>query len=429
MRRSIPSICALPAPGRWRTASLLLLVVLVACGGGSGSPGPGSDSSSGTAGTPAAGVPSAGGPTAGTPPGGGVPTASIGTWSVALVDAGEAGPNALNRLGVLAHTRIDRLLGPRARVFDASLHELPRIPAFASAVNGAGEVAGALAQPDGTTIAMRWAALTDGPPTPIDLAPGSSSVANAINAAGVIAATITRQGVATAARWLTGTGVQGLAAVGQATSSALFINTRGDIAGISTLVGSSSHATLWRPDNTLVDIGTLGGAESAPTALNDAGQVAGESPTADGRQRAFLWSEAAGLRDLGTLGGPTSTANGLNASGWVVGTADTATGGTVAFLWRDGAMQPLGTLGGRASAASAVNASGLVGGNSETATGVQHAFVWTETAGMVDLNDVVSGGEPLPGVLQTVRSVADDGTVLAMAEGGLLVLLRPANRA
>jgi probable HAF family extracellular repeat protein len=357
-----------------------------------------------------------------------VPTASIGTWSVALVDAGEAGPNALNRAGVLAYTRIDRLLGPRARIFDTSLHELPRIPAFASAVNGTGEVAGALAQPDGTTVAMRWAALTDDPPTPIDLAPGSSSVANAINAAGVIAATITRQGVATAARWV-GTVVQGLASVGQATSSALFINTRGDIAGVSTLAGSSAHATLWRPDNSVVDIGTLGDGESAPTALNDAGQVAGESLTAEGRQHAFLWSEAAGLRDLGTLGGPTSTASGLNASGWVVGTADTPDDTTIAFLWRDNAMRPLGTLGGRSSAASAINASGLVGGNSETATGVQHAFVWTEAAGMVDLNNLVSGGEPLPGVLQTVMAVADDGTVLATAEGGLLVLLRPAGRA
>ena len=109
-----------------------------------------------------------------------------------------------------------------------------------------------------------------------------------------------------------------------------------------------------------------------------------------------------------------------------MGTADTPDDTTVAFLWRDNAMRPLGTLGGGSSAASAINASGLVGGNSETATGVQHAFVWTEAAGMVDLNNVVSGGEPLPGVLQTVMAVADDGTVLATAEGGLLVLLRRA---
>lgn len=145
---------------------------------------------------------------------------------------------------------------------------------------------------------------------------------------------------------------------------------------------------------------------------------------AQGTHRAFLWSEATGLRDLGTLGGASAAANDLNASGWVVGTSDTAEARTQAFLWRDGAMRSLGTLGGRASAASAINAAGLVGGNSETSTGVQHAFVWSEELGMADLNDRVRGASP--GVLQVVLAVADNGAVLAMAEGGTLVLLQPA---
>jgi probable HAF family extracellular repeat protein len=194
---------------------------------------------------------------------------------------------------------------------------------------------------------------------------------------------------------------------------------------VSTLPGGDLHAAYWAAGGSAVlDLGTLGGAASTPTALNDAGQVAGTAGTTGGVQHAFLWSEALGMRDLGTLGGAGSTATGLNASGWAVGTADTPDGATVAFLWRDGSMVPLGTLGGRTSAASAINAAGLVGGNAQTATGVQHAFAWSAAMGMVDLNDRLSG--PAPGVLQAVLAVADDDTLLVMAENGLVLLRRTA---
>jgi probable HAF family extracellular repeat protein len=85
-------------------------------------------------------------------------------------------------------------------------------------------------------------------------------------------------------------------------------------------------------------------------------------------------------------------------------------------------MRPLGTLGGRTSAASAISSAGLVAGNAETGTGVQHAFLWSEAMGMVDLNDRLAG--TAPGVLTSVLALADDGSVLALA-GGTLVLLRP----
>ena len=431
--RCLPSIPAPAARGRRPVVSLVLMAVLVACGGGSGGTDPGDPGSApppvagGPAPPAAGGAPTPGGPSAGVPPGGGQPTAPIGTWRVAVVDAGDAGPNALTASGVLAYTSINRLLGPRANVFDDSLRALPRIPAQAFAVNDAGIVAGELDEPE-RRVAMRWASRTDEAPSRLDLEPGIDSVASAINADGVIAATLTRRGVDSALRWVSGPTARFLPVVGappQTSSRALFINGRGEIAGLMTVAGAAPHAAFWRPDDSVVDLGTLGGGESSPAGLNEAGQVAGRAQTAPGDLHAFLWSEATGMRDLGTLGGPTSAANGLNASGWVVGTADTPAPAAVAFLWRDGAMRALGTLGGRASAAAAVNASGLVGGNSETSTGVQHAFVWTEAAGMVDLNTVVSGGEPLPGVLQTVIGVSDDGSVLATAEGGVVVLLRP----
>jgi probable HAF family extracellular repeat protein len=85
-------------------------------------------------------------------------------------------------------------------------------------------------------------------------------------------------------------------------------------------------------------------------------------------------------------------------------------------------MVALGTLGGPTSAASAINAAGLVGGNAQTASGMQHAFAWSPGTGMLDLNDRLSG--PAPGVLQAVLAVADDGTLLVMAEGGLVLLRR-----
>jgi probable HAF family extracellular repeat protein len=431
MNRSTSPGAARPSALAWNGLTLSVLLVLAACGGGSSGPAP--TVSSGAAGGDAVAVgggvptPASTSPTPSTTePGPVAPPVQQATWAVRFVDPqGQGGAQSLNRLGQLAFTGVTAL-GPRARFFDgATVHELAGGASTALAVNEAGQVAGRF---EGDfTRAFRWDAGTQQVPVVLDTSPDVSSSAASVNASGVVGGTqSSRRNIpGSAIRWTPGGLPQGLTPVGLPPLGAegRFINAGGAVAGVSNVSVGTAHAAYWPAGGSAVrDLGTLGGAASTPVALNDAGQVAGNAEPVDGPQHAFTWSEAAGLRDLGTLGGPASTANGLNASGWVVGTADTADGATVAFLWRDGAMDPLGTLGGRTSAASAINAAGLVGGNAETAGGVQHAFVWSAAMGLVDLNDRVAGS--VPGVLQSVLAVADDGTVLAMAEGGL-VLLRP----
>ncbi|MBA2964375.1 MULTISPECIES: hypothetical protein [Ramlibacter] len=432
---------------------VLPLALLVAdCGGGGGGDGTVATTAGGDAGAAAGGPPvsspatptttttpsSPSSPTTpttpATPPAGSGATPPAGpavqqaTWTVVFSDAtGQAGPRSLNRNGQLAFTGLTAL-GPRARYFDGTtVHELDGGAASAVSVNEAGQVVGHFEAGD-FTRAFRWQAGTQQPPLVLDTSPDVSSDAVSINTAGVAAGTESsrRNLPGSAIRWAGGGLAQALAPLEPSppgSSQGRFINTAGAVAGVALGI-AGNHAAFWGPGSAVVlDVGTLGGTESQPAALNDAGQVAGQATTADGRERAFLWSEASGILDLGTLGGPTSSANAMNAAGSVVGTADAADGSTAAFLWRDGAMRALGTLGGRTSAASAINASGLVGGNAATATGVPHAFVWTEATGMVDLNDRLTGTSP--GVLQSVLAVSDDGSVLAMADGGTLVLLRP----
>jgi probable HAF family extracellular repeat protein len=419
---SHPAEPALPC--RWSAVALSALLALAACGGG------GSGSAPAASGGDAAAVGGgavAAGPSVPAPQPTTTPEAQSATWSVRFADPeGLGGPQSLNRLGQLAYTAVTPE-GHRARFFDGqAVHELAGFAATARAVNAAGQVAGHLEQ-DPDTRAFRWDARTQQAPSVLDTPPDVSSSSASINADGVIGGTESsrRNFPGSAIRWTSGPLAQGLASIAPPPlgSEGRFINAGGAVAGVSTLPGGDLHAAYWPAGGSAVlDLGTLGGAASTPAALNDAGQVAGEAGTADGLQHAFLWSAAGGMRDLGTLGGPGSTATGLNSSGWTVGTADTASGETVAFLWREGRMVALGTLGGRTSAASAINAAGLVGGNAQTASGVQHAFAWSPDLGMVDLNDRLAG--PVPGVLQTVLAVADDGSLLVMAEGALVLLQR-----
>lgn len=416
----------------WRGFALSALLVLGSCGGGGGSGDALSLNGSGSDGAGTGGGPG-GSPSSGSGPSShdGAPSARLATWAVVFQEAdAEAVRQGLSRNGLLAFTA-NTEQGRRARLFDGrSVHELMDPKAAAAiAVNDSGQVAGQF-ENAGNKELFRWQALTE--TTTSDLIgtpPDITTTGQAINANAVIAGNISdrRNFPGAAMRWAPGAFREVLAELDTsplASSNGLFINTAGAIAGVSDAPSRQVHAAFWRAGGTdVLDIGTFGGANSAPTDLNDAGQVVGRADDANGNPRAFLWTETGGLRDLGTLGGPTAAANALNASGAVVGTADTAEGATQAFLWRDGHLRSLGTLGGRSSAASAINADGLVGGNSDTETGVPHAFVWSEALGLVDLNDRLSGNAP--GVLQTVLAVADTGEVLAVAEGGTLVLLRP----
>ncbi len=137
-----------------------------------------------------------------------------------------------------------------------------------------------------------------------------------------------------------------------------------------------------------IDLGTLGGDYAYPTAVNSRGQVAGTSTIETGPLHAFVWEDGV-MRDLGALGRRGSEAADINEQGVITGstwTDDPLTFHT--FIW-NGQMTDLGSLAGgdKASAGAALNERGQVVGTSylNYFADPRHAFIW-DHSGMQALN-------------------------------------------
>ena len=114
-------------------------------------------------------------------------------------------------------------------------------------------------------------------------------------------------------------------------SSAIGIDERGQVAGVSNDVGgfSDPQAALWS-NGTITD---LGPPESIARAINKRGQIAGEARSASGDFRAFLWQHDR-FTDLAMLPGETSSvAWDLNDAGQVVGESLTSSFASTAVVW------------------------------------------------------------------------------------------------
>jgi probable HAF family extracellular repeat protein len=137
--------------------------------------------------------------------------------------------------------------------------------------------------------------------------------------------------------------VTNLSSLGGTSSGGNSINNRSWVAGFSNLPGDeTTHATLWPPYASNVDLGTLGGLNSnvAWPVKNNRGLIAGIAetarmdplgeawscsaffPTTTGHIcRGFVW-ESGTMRALPTLGGNNGFATGLNNRGQIVGWAE-----------------------------------------------------------------------------------------------------------
>jgi probable HAF family extracellular repeat protein len=142
---------------------------------------------------------------------------------------------------------------------------------------------------------------------------------------------------------------------GDRIAAALAINDKGQAVGGSGVCESplasfnaSLHAVLWPhgPNGEVIDLGTFGGVMSnLAFYINSKGQVVGISDLpGDATGHAFLWENGV-LTDLGTLPGDFySVAYGINDNSQVVGQSCDVDFNCRAFLWQDGVMMDLNSL-------------------------------------------------------------------------------------
>ena len=210
-------------------------------------------------------------------------------------------------------------------------------------------------------------------PTALPMADYESGVAAAVNDRGDVVGSLLRDGRVRAALWTGGELVllQGLSEDGD--SRATDVNDVGVIVGSSHDAQGRERAVRWI-DGTPEDLGTLGGEEATALGINHRGQIVGVSET-EGDLQGFLWED-------GTLSalppGPNAEfayAEDINDRGVVVGWS---AGGAVlqdATVWIDGVPTRLPSLAYEA-AASAINNRGEIAGGSipdyqESARGVR----------------------------------------------------------
>ena len=176
------------------------------------------------------------------------------------------------------------------------------------------------------------------------------------------------------------------------------LNEKGQVAGESFTNATQNPVTglptmdpfLWQ-HGVMKDLGTLGGTFGFTNWINSHGEVAGLSDlSGDQTFHPFLWNGHR-LVDLGTLGGDNGVANWVSDSGMVAGAADVP--GSQAhhgFLWKNGTMRDLPPTGGApCSNAYAVNARGQAVGNDADCQGNSLSAVLWDHGAAYDLNHLI----------------------------------------
>ena len=202
-------------------------------------------------------------------------------------------------------------------------------------------------------------------------------------------------------------------------SIGLAINNAGDITGyLSTGTcnvfsppgcGAPFHAFIYQGSG-LVDIGTLGGTYSEGTGINDQNEIAGvSSVTGSSLNHLFLYAKGH-MSDLGTVAGQSVVNALINNRGEIVGSATESN-----FIFRGHSFEkiPLAPAG--------LNNKGHIAGSYTAANGSSHASLYKDGR-LIDLNDLV---DPSLTFLTSANGISDNGKVVAKGLNGHLYVLTP----
>jgi probable HAF family extracellular repeat protein len=208
-------------------------------------------------------------------------------------------------------------------------------------------------------------------------------------------------------------------------SIGLAINDGGDITGFlstdeclnsafSPSCLGNLHAFIYQGSG-LVDIGTLGGTYSEGTGINDQNEIAGVSSVAGSSlNHIFLYAQGH-MRDLGTVAGESFINAAINDRGEIVGTATNSAGTQSSFIYRGHSFEKIPLV------AAGLNNSGHIAGTYTAANGSSHAALYRDGR-LIDLNVLV---DPSLNFLTNAGGISDNGNIVASGLNGHLYVLTP----
>ncbi|MEE4540364.1 hypothetical protein V2S66_00085 [Streptomyces sp. V4-01] len=220
------------------------------------------------------------------------------------------------------------------------------------------------------------------------LGTGSTSVADAVNNAGVVVgySDVTPNGTQHAFKWSGGAMVDLGTEAGGGNSRANAVNDAGQVAGTADRQpGGYGYPVRWSAAGVIQDLGgPITNRLGVGNAIDPAGRVAGGQRPADseGGPLAIFYDQAGNPTELGSPPDSLNAATGVNAQDEVVGSP--------AFTWHAGTLTMLPYLpGGGGAGANAVNVSGTVVGTVALPgpAGGQDAALW-QNGVLTDLGTV-----------------------------------------
>ena len=138
------------------------------------------------------------------------------------------------------------------------------------------------------------------------------------------------------------------------------INGAGQVVGESDTASGASHAFLWN-GTTITDLGTLGGQDSRALASYASGQAVGCAQTTTGAYHPFLY-QGGTLKDLGLPTGMTQgCAISVNSAGTILGWAQGSKGACAGWLWKAGTRTVLPKVNGQCFVVGSISDTGFFG--------------------------------------------------------------------